>query len=83
MHCPSKKNCGERGGLVVERRTPNLEVLGLISTRVTMLCPRAKHINSLEYWIKPRKRWLRPDTTDNVDWGVKPQYEQTNKTVVI
>ena len=28
----------ERGGLMVERRTPNQEVLGSIPTRVTMLC---------------------------------------------
>ena len=29
----------ERGDLVVERRTPNREVLGSIPTRVTVLCP--------------------------------------------
>ena len=29
----------ERGGLVVERRTPNREVLGSIPTRLTVLCP--------------------------------------------
>ena len=29
----------EHGGIVVERPTPNREVLGSISTSVTMLCP--------------------------------------------
>ena len=29
----------ERGGVVVERRTPNLEVLGSNPTSVTVLCP--------------------------------------------
>ena len=29
----------ERGGVVVERRTQNLEVLGSITTGVTVLCP--------------------------------------------
>ena len=29
----------ERGGVVVERRTPNLEVLGSNPTSVTGLCP--------------------------------------------
>ena len=29
----------ERGGIVVERRTPNREVLGLIPTSGTVLCP--------------------------------------------
>ena len=29
----------ERGGVVVERRTPNREILGSIPTSVTVLCP--------------------------------------------
>ena len=29
----------ERDGVVVERQTPNLEVLGSIPTDVTVLCP--------------------------------------------
>ena len=29
----------ERGGVVVEGQTPNREVLGLIPTSVTVLCP--------------------------------------------
>ena len=48
---------------MVERRTPNREVLGSNPTRVTVLCPWARHIYSLEYWSMPRKRWLRLDMT--------------------
>ena len=29
----------ERGGVVVERRTPNREVLGSIPTGVSVVCP--------------------------------------------
>ena len=29
----------ERGGVVVEGRTPNLEVLGSIHTGINVLCP--------------------------------------------
>ena len=34
-----KINIRERGGVVVERRTPNQEVLGSIPTGVAVLCP--------------------------------------------
>ena len=34
-----KSKTRERGGVVVERQTPNREVLGSIPTGVTMLCP--------------------------------------------
>ena len=37
----------EHGGVVVEHQTPNREVLGSIPTGVIMLCPWARHINSL------------------------------------
>ena len=39
----------EGGGVVVERRTPNREVLDSIPTGVIVLCPCARHINSLQY----------------------------------
>ena len=31
------------------------------------------------YWLMviPRKRWLRPDMTENVDWDIKHQHKQT------
>ena len=32
-------NASEHGGVVVERQTPNREVLGLIPTDSTVLCP--------------------------------------------
>ena len=51
------KTCQERGGMV-EHWTPNREVLGLIPKRVTVLCPYARRINSLEYWLNPRKQLL-------------------------
>ena len=60
---------GERGGLVVERQTPNREVLGSIPTRVTVLCTGARHINSLKYWLILRKRCLRPDMTEKLLTG--------------
>ena len=40
----------EWGGVVVERQTPNREVLGSIPTAVSVLCPWARHIKSLQYW---------------------------------
>ena len=49
---------GEHGGLVVEHQIPNREVLGSIPTDGTVLCPCARHVNSLEYWLKHRKWWL-------------------------
>ena len=38
---------------MVEHWTPNREVLGSIPTSGTVLCPRARHINSLQYWLNP------------------------------
>ena len=29
----------------------------------TVLCPCARHINSPEYWLIPRKWWLHSDMT--------------------
>ena len=48
------------GAVVVERR----EVLGSIPTKVTVLCPWARHINSLQYWLNPGRvgsvrTWLK------------------------
>ena len=70
----------ERGGVAVERRTLYLEFLGSIPTVVTVLCPWARHINSLQYWLNPGKE-LAPSRHNwkIVDWDVKPQYKQTNQ----
>ena len=46
----SGKECG---GVVVERLTSNLEVQGSIPTSGTVLCPFARHINSIQYWLNP------------------------------
>ena len=42
---------------MVERRTPNREP-----------CV-GRHINSLMFLVKPRKRWLRPDMTEKLLTG--------------
>ena len=43
----------QRGGVVIERLTPNREVLGSIPTGVTVLCPWARHFSFLQYWFNP------------------------------
>ena len=35
-----------------------------------MLFPWAKYINFLEYWLIPRKLWLRPDMTEELLTGM-------------
>ena len=47
---------------MVERRTPNGEVLGLIAKGIIVLRALAGYINSLQYWLKC---WLRPNMTEN------------------
>ena len=42
-----------RSGIVEERRTPNPEDLGSIPTGTIVLCPSARHFNSLQYWLNP------------------------------
>ena len=54
---------------MVEHQTAIQEVLGSISTWGVM-CPLAKHINSPEYWLIPRKRWLCPDMTEKLLTGM-------------
>ena len=68
---------GVCGGIVVEHQSLNLEVLCSILTGATILCPCARHINSPEYWFKPKKPWLHPSMIKIVDWNVKAQYKQT------
>ena len=41
---------GERGGSVVECRTPEREVLGSRPT-VAVLCPWARHFTPRKYWL--------------------------------
>ena len=54
------------GGVVVEYRTQNREVMISLSTGSTVLCPSARHINSTQYWLIHKKRWLRADKTEKL-----------------
>ena len=47
----------------------NCEVLGLKPALGTVVCPRAKHIYSLKYWLILRKWWLHPEMTDELLTG--------------
>ena len=42
----------------------------------TVMCPWARHTTSPEYWLIPKKRWLRPHDCIFY-WDVKPQYKRT------
>ena len=70
---------GERGGSVVECRTPEREVGGS-KPIAAVLCPWARHFTPRKYWsitqeavASSRYDWKI------VDWDVKPQHKQ-NKT---
>ena len=71
------KTFWERGGSVVECRTPEREVGGSIPT-AAVLCPWARHFTPRKYWLitqeavaQSRHDWKI------VDWDVKPQHKQT------
>ena len=68
---------GERGGSVVECRTPEREVGGSKPT-AAMLCPWARHFTPRKYWLITQEA-VAPSRHDwkIVDWDVKPQHEQT------
>ena len=72
---------GERGGSVVECRTPEREVRGSKPT-AAMLCPWARHFTPRKYWLITQEA-VAPSRHDwkIVDWYVKPQHKQTNKTL--
>ena len=74
LHCCS----GERGGSVVECRTPEREVGGSKPT-ATVLCPWARHFTPRKYWLITQEV-VAPSRHDwkIVDWDVKPQHKQTN-----
>ena len=69
---------GERGGSVVECRTPEREVGGSIPT-AAVLCPWARHFTPRKYWLITQEA-VAPSRHDwkIVDWDVKPQHKQTN-----
>ena len=75
-----KNKSGERGGSVVECRTPEREVGGSRPT-AAVLCPWARHFTPRKYWLITQEA-VAPSRHDwkIVDWDVKPQHKQTNKT---
>ena len=69
-------NVGERGGSVVECRTPEREVRGSRPT-AAVLCPWARHFTPWKYWLITQEA-MAPSRHDwkIVDWDVKPQHNQ-------
>ena len=65
---------GERGGSVVESRTPEREVGGSRPTAAVM-CPWARHFTPRKYWLITQEA-VAPSRHDwkIVDWDVKPQH---------
>ena len=72
---------GERGGSVVECQTPEQEFGGSKPT-AAVICPWARHFTPQKYWLITQEA-LAPSRHDwkIVDWDVKPQHKQTNKTI--
>ena len=72
----STLNGGERGGSVVECRTPEREVRGSRPTSA-VLCPWARHFTPRKYWLITQEA-MAPSRHDwkIVDWDVKPQHNQ-------
>ena len=74
---------GERGGSVVECRTPEREVRGSRPT-AAVLCPWARHFTPRKYWLLTQEA-MAPSRHDwkIVDWDVKPQHNQHSRTTLI
>ena len=72
----SRRCFGERGGSVVECRTPEREVRGSRPT-AAVLCPWARHFTPRKYWLITQEA-MAPSRHDwkIVDWDVKPQHNQ-------
>ena len=70
------RDLGERGGSVVECRTPEREVRGSRPT-AAVLCPWARHFTPWKYWLITQEA-MAPSRHDwkIVDWDVKPQHNQ-------
>ena len=75
--CSKTQNIGERGGSVVECRTPEREVGGSRPT-AAVLCLWARHFTPRKYWLITQEA-VAPSRYDwkIVDWDVKPQHKQT------
>ena len=69
----------ERGGSVVQCRTPEREVRGSRPT-AAVLCPWARHFTPRKYWLITQEA-MAPSRHDwkIVDWDVKPQHNQHTK----
>ena len=74
------KTGGERGGSVVECRTPEREVGGSRPT-AAVLCPWAIHFTPRKYWLITQEA-VAPSRYDwkIVDWDVKLQHKQNKQT---
>ena len=74
---------GERGGSVVECRTPEREVGGSKPT-AAVLCPWARHFTPRKYWLITQEA-VTPSGHDwkIVDWDVKPQHKQTKHSYIL
>ena len=74
--CIMYPKSGERGGSVVECRTPEREVRGSRPT-AAVLCPWARHFTPRKYWLITQEA-MAPSRHDwkIVDWDVKPQHNQ-------
>ena len=72
----NQRQQGERGGSVVECRTPEREVGGSRPT-AAVLCPWARHFTPRKYWLITQEA-MAPSRHDwkIVDWDVKPQHNQ-------
>ena len=80
INVPSRH--GERGGSVVECRTPEREVRGSRPT-AAVLCPWARHFTPRKYWLITQEA-MAPSRHDwkIVDWDVKPQHNQPSRHTV-
>ena len=74
---------GERGGSVVECRTPEREVRGSRPT-AAVLCPWARHFTPRKYWLITQEA-MAPSRYDwkIVDWDVKPQHNNNKKSIPV
>ena len=75
----TEEEIGERGGSVVECRTPEREVRGSRPT-AAVLCPWARHFTPRKYWLITQEA-MAPSRHDwkIVDWDVKPQHNQQRR----
>ena len=74
---------GERGGSVVECRTPEREVRGSRPT-AAVLCPWARHFTPRKYWLITQEA-MAPSRHDwkIVDWYVKLQHNQPTSWLTV